>query len=157
MAWTRSVSALAARSFSPTSKDIALKGEQQARAVRDLWIVLASVIGFLALVRFTRWGLSLLFKPTPPSDASSTSEKVSPESVEPGRSGKSSWRHIPAAFAQAFRIVAFRVHIPVGPGSVASVSELTFILGYIGVMFAFLVMDCKSVRIYSLEMISHPP
>lgn len=133
-------SALAAR-FSPTKADIALKAKQDAMYVKDLWILLASVVALLTLVRTLRLALSWLPRRAPTTPA--PSEKTDLESVESGRTGKISWRRVPAAVASTFRVVAFRIGIPVGFGSVTSVAELLFILGYIASMLVFVLIDSE--------------
>ena len=130
------------RRFSPTEADLALKVEQQARYVKDLWILLSCVVAFLTLIRALRFILSF---------ASSIGHSVKPnsqkqadiETLRPGRSGRISLRRLPMAFVSAFRIVAFRFNIPVGPGSVASVAELVFILGYIASMLVLMLINSQ--------------
>lgn len=132
----------APRSFKPTAADRALKAQQQAKYVKQLWIFMASVLALLTLIRFIRLGLSLLFKPKPSNQSSSTPiEKLVEEPTVPGQTGKASWRKIPSATAAAFRIVAFRLNIPIGPRAYATVSELTFIFGYIIANFVWLFVD----------------
>ncbi|EKM59392.1 uncharacterized protein PHACADRAFT_169942 [Phanerochaete carnosa HHB-10118-sp] len=138
MAWFLGTSALAPR-FTPTEADLALKAEEQREYVKDLWIFLASVVAFLTIVRALRLVLSLVIRPR--SVASLLSEKSGAEVIQAGRNGKVSLRRLPAAFASAFRIVAFRLSLPIGPGSVASVAELTFIFGYIAVMLVILLIN----------------
>jgi len=77
--------------------------------------------------------------------------KTSLENIEPGRNGRASWRRLPDAIASAFRILAFRIHIPIGPGSVATVSELTFIFGYITVIFVLLLIKTHDLDSFWYE------
>ena len=129
--------------FSPTKADIALKAEQQAKSVKDLWIFLASVMALLTFIRVLRLLVSLVL---PHRYAKPVQvEKKDLETVDPGSNGKVSWRRLPAAFSSAFRVVAFRLNIPIGPGSVASVAELLFILGYIVTMLICLLIDSKTI------------
>ena len=139
-------SPLRPRGFEPTSADKALKRLQQSKAIKELWIIIASVIGFLLVVRVLRYAARLLFS-SRPSDVQAEmsgekSEKVSPEAVIPGRTGKASWRRVPLALASGFRIIAFRIQIPLGIGS-ASFAELSFIWAYVGAMFALTFVDSK--------------
>ncbi|THH02456.1 hypothetical protein EW026_g465 [Hermanssonia centrifuga] len=139
------------RSFDPTTADKALKAEQQAKYVRDLWILLASVVAFLAFIRATRYLFSLLFPPRLPTSEVASPEKTTSETVEPGHNGKASWRRIPAAFASAFRVAAFRLNVPIGPGSVASVAELLFIFGYIAAIFVLLLVNTEGLNDWFFE------
>jgi ferric-chelate reductase len=127
--------------FSPTKAQLALKAEQQAKYVKELWITIASVVAFLALIRVLR--LLISFIPLSGRPKPVASEKASFETAQPGQTGRISWRRLPTAFASTFRVVAFRLNIPVGPGSVASVAELTFILGYIAIMLVLLLINSK--------------
>lgn len=140
MAWSFGFTALRPR-FSPTKADLALKAEAQRKYVKDLWIFLACVVAFLTVIRVLRLVLSLVIHPRPAK--SQPSEKDSFETVQAGRNGRLSLRKLPAAFASAFRVVAFRLSIPVGPGSVASVAELLFIFGYIAVMLIMLLINSE--------------
>ena len=139
--------ALVAR-YTPTAADKALKKVQQQTYVRELWTFLASIIAFLALVRLLRWALSLAFPPRPvvnSTDASSDLEKKGSidEVSQETYSGRISWRRLPVALASTFRVVMFRLNIPIGPGSVATPVELLFIFGYITAMFVWLLIDSK--------------
>ncbi|KAI0347380.1 hypothetical protein BDW22DRAFT_1404940 [Trametopsis cervina] len=138
----------------PSAADRALKGVLQRKYVKDLWILLASVVAFLTLIRVTRLILSLVFPPKrletiePPS---SPSEKVDPEAVQPVRNGRASLRRLPAAFASVFRVIAFRLNIPIGPGSKATVAELTFIFGYIITMLTLLLINTEDLNKFFWE------
>ncbi|KAJ3554162.1 hypothetical protein NM688_g3250 [Phlebia brevispora] len=141
-------------SFEPTDADIALKAKQNAKYVRDLWILIACVIGFLTVVRALRWLLfSVIFpaRPVPSSEFTTQSEKTNGEAVQSGASGRVSWRRLPSAFTSAFRVVAFRLNIPIGPGSVASVTELLFIFGYMAAIFAWLFIDTEDLTTWFYE------
>lgn len=116
-----------------------MKAEQQAKYVKDVWILIASVVAFLTLIRTLRFVLSFI----PPTLKPISGEKSDIESVQSGRNGRISWRRLPAAFASVFRVVAFRLNIPVGPGSVSSVAELLFIFGYITTMLVLLLINSK--------------
>ena len=122
-----------------TANDRRLKAAQQKEYVRDLWIVLGSILAFLTVIRFLRLTYRLV-RPPAPALPHSQSAKAN-EGVEPGRNGRSSYRRITNALVSAFRIVAFRLHIPVGPRISARVSELTLIFGYIAVIFVLLFIN----------------
>ena len=139
MAQLLALPALASR-FSPTKADLALKAEQQARSVKNLWILIACVIAFLALIRTFRFIFSLVASN---HRVANPGEQSDVEFMGSRRNGKILWRRLPAASASAFRVVAFRLNIPVGPGSVASVAELIFILGYIVTMLTILLINSK--------------
>lgn len=131
---------LSSRGFKPTPADITYKNELQKQHVKDLWILIASVVAVLTVIRFVRFLLATFFSMGTPVPSSSGKESF-PEKAEPGRSGKISWRQIFPAFSSGFRIVAFRVSVPLGLGSTASVTELLFIFGYIATMFILLLID----------------
>lgn len=142
------ISALTRR-FSPTPADLALKAEEQRKYVKDLWIFLSCVVACLTAVRAARLLLAFAISPRPAR--SQSSEKVDPEMARTRNNGKISLRRLPAAFSSAFRVVAFRLNIPVGPGSVATVSELLFILGYIATMLVLLLIDTNDLDTWFYE------
>ncbi|EMD40636.1 hypothetical protein CERSUDRAFT_111219 [Gelatoporia subvermispora B] len=150
MAWSPSVTRFAPRAGEPTAAQKAEKAHQQAEYVRDLWLIIASIIVFLALIRVTRFLLARLFKLSP-SVKSDQSKKYSLETIDPNQTRRASWRRVPSAIASAFRIVAFRCSIPIGPGAVASIAELTFILGYIIVMFVLLFTNTDGLEDFYYE------
>lgn len=130
------------RRFSPTEADLALKAEQQARYVKDLWILLSCVVAILTLIRVLRSILSFSWS-TRHAEKPCSEKTTDVEAVQSGLNGRISLRRLPTALTSAFRIVAFRLNIPVGPGSVASVAELVFILGYIVVMLVLMLINSQ--------------
>ena len=134
-------SALSRRASS--AADRALKAQQQRKYVKELWFFLAAVIAILAVIRVLRFLFSLSFKPLRTERESQQEKRVSAETPWPGHHGRVFWRRFPGACATAFRTVAFRWTIPIGPSSVASVSELTFIIGYIVAIFIWLLVDSE--------------
>ncbi|GJE84448.1 ferric reductase family protein [Phanerochaete sordida] len=148
MTWFTRSFALAPR-FSPTAADLALKAEEQRKYVKDLWIFLASVVAFLTAVRAVRLALSLAIRPR--STTPQPSEKHDPEAAHARHNGRVSLRRLPMALASVFRVVAFRLNIPIGPGSVASVTELTFVLGYIATMLIILLINTNDLDTWFYE------
>ena len=139
------------RGFTPTPVDSALKRMQQSKAIKELWIIIASVIGFLVVVRILRYASMLIFFSRPSgSQAAATeekTEKASPEAISPGHTGRASWRRIPTALATGFRIVAFRVQVPLGIGS-ASFAELFFIWAYIATILSLTFVNSEPSDLY---------
>ncbi|KAI0265185.1 ferric reductase NAD binding domain-containing protein [Gloeopeniophorella convolvens] len=120
-----------------SAADRLLKNRLQRQYVKDFWICMGSVLAFLAAIRLAKVLLSVRHKRDRPSPTED--EKKTPlEVAEPSNTRRISWRRIPVAFATLFRIVAFRWTVPIGLKSVMSISELTFIAGYITTMFVFL-------------------
>lgn len=135
----------------PSAEDKALKADQQRTYVRDVWIVIASVVAFLVFIRATRFLLSLIFSPKPAGQSSSIhspSEKHDAEALQAQRNGQMSPRRLPAAFASTFRVIAFRLNIPIGPGSVATVAELLFILGYMATMLVLCFVNSECPHMF---------
>jgi ferric-chelate reductase len=130
------------RRFSPTPADIHLKAEQSAKYVKDFWLLLTCVIGLITVVRVAQVLRGALFPlkrpPTPAID-----EKPAVEQPQPGRTNALAWRRLPAAIVTSAKIVSFRWTVPIGPSSVASISELAFICGYIAAMFVLLLIDSE--------------
>ncbi|KAK7695500.1 hypothetical protein QCA50_000136 [Cerrena zonata] len=142
----------APRTFIPSASDRALKAQQQAEYVKELWIFLASIVALLTVIRFVRLGFSAVYRPRSSLQSRSTSnEKSTEEPAVPGQTGKLSWRRLPYAVATSFRIVAFRLNIRIGPRAYASVSELTFIFGYIIATFIWLFVDTQDLSSWFFE------
>jgi hypothetical protein len=127
---------------SPSRADIALKGIQQARVVKQLWIFLTAVIGLLTVINHSR-RLFVRFGRRHRSVHSQTSDEkdITIEDARPGATGKTSLRRLPAAAASAFRVVMFRKTIPLGPGGIISITETTFIVMYIVALLVWLFVD----------------
>lgn len=120
--------------------DRALRDALQIRHVRELWIFLGCVVGFLSIVNFTARLFNVVYRSTLSKDTSWSEKK----DVENGRSSKTvqySIRRLPSALATGFRILFFRWSVPIGPGSILFISELTFILVYIAAMLIWLLVD----------------
>ena len=132
-------------SAAPTRADIALKAIQHARVVRQLWFFLTAVIGFLAIINFSRRLLVILRgRQLPPTPSVSPEKDSANEDYRPGATGNASLRRVPAAVASAFRIVMFRRTISLGLGGDISVTETTFIVVYIVAHLIWLFVDSES-------------
>ena len=146
MAWFTFNTRAFARSYTPTAADKLLKQQQQRKYVKDLWIILASIVAFLTVIRTLRFIFSVAFPPRPAvvrADSTTDLEKKvsADKSSVPAQPDKISITRLPAAFASTFRIVAFRLNIPIGPGAVATVAELSFIFGYIALSFVLTMIN----------------
>ncbi|KAI0352818.1 hypothetical protein OH77DRAFT_738752 [Trametes cingulata] len=139
------------RTFEPTDEDKHIKAIQQKKAIKELWLLIAAIIALLFVVRVLRFAAVALFRRHRSEQPSKEqSEKTAPEVIIPGRSGRASWRRIPAAVASGFRIVAFRVQVPLGVG-VASCAELFFICAYIAVMLALTLTNTFDLQYWFFE------
>ncbi|KAI9056559.1 hypothetical protein FKP32DRAFT_1585671 [Trametes sanguinea] len=152
MSWPTRSLRFRPRGFEPTAADKALKAVQQKKAIKELWLLIAGIIAFLFVVRTLRLALRALarrHRPVAPSPENS--EKASPlEIVLPGRTGKASWRRIPAATASAFRVLAFRIQVPLPVGS-ATLTELFFICGYIATMLSLTLTNTFDLQYWFFE------
>lgn len=129
----------------PTPADRALKNRLQEQSVKELWMFIGAVIllfscinaGRYLFLRFYRTNMLHLVK-----------EKSDSEPLRSIPKAQMSFRRLPAVCLSVFRIVAFRLAIPIGPNSVMLVSELTFICGYIIVIFTCLLVNSKYSNYY---------
>ena len=119
----------------------------QLAHVKQLWIFLASVIALFTVLRVSRFILRFILV----SRSANRVELVVSEKEDLESTASTNMRPINspilrlcAAVATGFRIVAFRWSLPIGSGSVASISELTFIFIYIAAMFLWLFLDSMS-------------
>ncbi|KAI0650622.1 ferric reductase NAD binding domain-containing protein [Trametes meyenii] len=150
MTWQMHSLRLRSRDFEPTAADKALKAMQQKKAIKELWLLIAGIVAFLLVIRVLRLAVTFLFRRRPAPPSAEKDEKNAPEVVFPGRAGKASWRRVPAAVASGFRVVAFRVPIPLGVGA-ASIAELFFILGYIATMLALTFTNTLDLQFWFYE------
>ncbi|KIJ94089.1 hypothetical protein K443DRAFT_134858 [Laccaria amethystina LaAM-08-1] len=137
-------------STQPSGYDDRLAKKQiQFEHIKDLWIFLASLLAFLTVIRILRLLLRLFIlsrrvnyvEPLEPEkhDVESTTSTIKTRVNSP-------IYRLQSAIATTFRIVAFRWSIPIGPGSFASISELTFIFGYMAAMFLWLFLDTRNLK-----------
>ncbi|KIJ94087.1 hypothetical protein K443DRAFT_111033 [Laccaria amethystina LaAM-08-1] len=120
----------------------------QLAHVKQLWIFLASVIAFFTVLRVLRLILRIIVVSRPANRVElvvSEKEDLESTSSTTMRRINSPILRLYAAVATGFRIVAFRWSLPIGPGSVASISELTFIFVYIASMFLWLFLDTNNL------------
>lgn len=132
------------RDTAPSAADRTLKAYQQSLYVKELWLLLTAVIGLLTVINWSSRLLRYLLQTKRDlGDAGSSIEKTSPEALGQGRTGRISLRRVPDAVASMFKVVAFRTTVPIGTLSVMSVTELTFIVGYIVAILIWLWVDSK--------------
>lgn len=124
-----------------SSADRVLKAKLQEQSVKELWMFIGAVILLLSCIRAGRYLFSRVYRTTVISRL--VTAKSDPECLDSIPKVQMSFRRLPAACLSAFRIVAFRVSIPIGPSSVMLVSELTFICGYIIAIFTWLLVNSK--------------
>ena len=133
-----------ARASAPfTAADRAIRTQKDHEALRDIWLFLASALAFFTLVNIVRKVYAKI------SIGRSTVTEVSgrdPEKSETvaQRQPGSLFYRLYSTLATAFRIVVFRLPIPIGPNAFASVSELSFIFIYIAANLLWLFIDSKS-------------
>ncbi|KAH9899749.1 ferric reductase NAD binding domain-containing protein [Cubamyces lactineus] len=151
MSWPTLSPRIRPRGHEPTAADKAIKAAQQKKAIKELWLLIAGIIAFLLVVRLLRLALAALFYRRSVERPSEKSEKsTAGEGVLPGRTGKASWRRIPQAAASAFRVVAFRVQVPLGVGT-ATLTELFFICGYIATMLSLALTNSFNLETWFFE------
>lgn len=133
---------------SPPRADYALKAELQAEYVKQLWLLLSAIIGLLTIINWSRRLHRAVRSPKPQEHGLDTFiENGHPVGVVTFPSnkgnGRASLRRIPQAMSSVFRILAFRTTVPIGPSSVMSVLELTFIIGYVAALLTWLWINSE--------------
>ncbi|KAH9850710.1 ferric reductase NAD binding domain-containing protein [Lenzites betulinus] len=150
MSWSSNSLRFRPRDFEPTKADRTLKAIQQEKAIKELWLLITAIVALLFVVRILRFAWTVLFRRRAAQPSGGQSEKTSQETVIPGRAGKASWRRIPAAIVAGFRVVAFRIKVPLGVGA-ASLAELFFICGYIAVMLSLTLTNSSNLQHWFYE------
>ena len=136
-----------ARNDASTPDARVIRNALQLKRARESWYFVGAVIGFLALVRIVRF---LWLKASPPSsEEEEPTSPVSPgdekvlEQAAPRAKVQSLPVRLSSAVATAFRIVFFRISVPVLPGYLASISELSFTFIYFAVMIILLFTESE--------------
>ncbi|CAA7259897.1 unnamed protein product [Cyclocybe aegerita] len=132
------------RAITSTPADRVIRNRIQRERAKQLWYLLACVVALLTIIRFARYVWSRWDK-FPTVGQNPTKEKGDEEKDARRPVSSSTFQRAVAAFTTSFRITFFRLNVPIGPGSIASVSELTFILVYIAVMFVLLFVDTRDL------------
>lgn len=145
-----------ARAAPVTSADRLARNQIQLAHVMQLWIFLGTVLVFFTLVNAIRY-ISQKLTTLPEHSNFSTKEKNDEELDKTPRTIPSPFQRSLSALRTGFRIVFLRWSVPIGLGSFASVTELTFIFVYIAAMFVWLLVDSKFYVLYitSYRLILH--
>ncbi|KAF8589882.1 hypothetical protein K439DRAFT_1404572 [Ramaria rubella] len=113
---------------------------------RQIWIFLATLIGILALFRLRE--LLVFWRRKRRGDPSHLCQ-ISDQSIFHGKpvnqitSVKVSLNRVPPAITNAFRIIMYRINLPIGMGSVLNGAEVTVISGYIIAIFTWEFINCE--------------
>ncbi|KAJ2930191.1 hypothetical protein H1R20_g6887, partial [Candolleomyces eurysporus] len=136
-----------ARAATPfTAADRALRSKKDHDAVRDIWLLLASVLAFFTVVNVVRKVYAKFSIGRSAVTEVSGSDPEKSETVAQRQPG-SRLHRLCSALATAFRIVVFRLPVPIGPNAFASVSELTFIFVYIAANLLWLFIDTRRLNV----------
>lgn len=131
---------------SPTAADRAVRNAIQVAHVKQLWYFLACVLAFFTLVQVVRYAWSKLTPP--PQQRTPINEKEDKEKNITPQATYSAFHRTLTAFSTGFRIAFFRWTIPIGPGAITSMTELTFIFSYIAANFIWLLVDSKQIVLH---------
>ncbi|TFK76030.1 hypothetical protein BDN72DRAFT_362236 [Pluteus cervinus] len=134
----------ASASASATAQRL-LRSQIQERYAKQTWIFIGSVLAFLTVIRVIRlaWAkLSLSRSKREDRPEKSDIEKKAPSQVR----RPISLRHLPDAFAAAFRIVFFRLTPSIGSLYVTTVTESVFTFSYIAAMLIWLYVDTQDLQ-----------
>ncbi len=125
--------------------------QTHVQKVVQLWISLGCVLGFLTLVNL----LSVLHSYTRnrPSASSPRQASFDKEKFAPGSPSRF-WTRSVSLLATTFRVVAFRISIPIGFGAHLLLSETAFICVYIASLLICLLVDSISKHLYFANIYS---
>ena len=122
---------------SSLAADRLLRNQIQVAHVKQLWWILASVVAALTVIRVARYLWSRFI----PTCITSVDAPVDVEHTTAARRFTSVLYRIFASSITACRIILFRLHVPIGPNSSASISELGFIFFYISLNLSLLFVN----------------
>ncbi|KAG5648690.1 hypothetical protein DXG03_000036 [Asterophora parasitica] len=131
---------LAAIQVLATPAQRAYRSARQAQYAKELWYFIGCTIALLSFIRALRFFFSWL---APRAAAPEPKEKPDVEAGKSSSNVATSLSRVPLAIGTAFRIVAFRWTISFGSYNLASITEVTFILGYMTAIFVWLLVDSK--------------
>lgn len=127
---------------SSTPADRRIRDQKQQEKVVQLWIFIGCVLGFLTLINLFCTLQSYIRKRSPvayPSqEARDDKEKL------PSRTAPSFWMRSLAALATGYRILSFRLLVPISFGSHLLFSEIMFICLYLASLLIWLLVDSTS-------------
>lgn len=108
--------------------DRIIRARRTKQYPQQLWWLIASFIGLIAIVQFLSWTISKFSSRTPlqkkPGDA-----EVGESTPAPAR--HSSWRRLPTALINLYRVVAFRWSLNIGSSYTLTFAELFVTAAYI--------------------------
>ncbi|KDR83594.1 hypothetical protein GALMADRAFT_219415 [Galerina marginata CBS 339.88] len=134
---------------SPTAADRLIRNKVQIAHVQQLWYFLASVIAFFTIVHALRYSW---FKLAPlPEHRNLSAKEKGDEEKSSTRVATSASRRSLSALTTSFRIVFFRWSLPIGPGAISSIAELSFVFSYIAAMFVWLLVDTRDLASFMYQ------
>jgi ferric-chelate reductase len=123
-----------------------IKNERDVDYPKQTWYLLASFIGLLVIFHIGSTIVRWIRKRRILSAVQYVEErKEDSTNEEPARSSSNSGtslRRIPIALVNTFRIVAFRIPLRIGGGSVVNVAEIGVAAGYIIAIFIWEFINC---------------
>ncbi|GLB33682.1 putative FAD-binding domain containing protein [Lyophyllum shimeji] len=131
-----------------TAADRAYRDKRQAEYAKELWYLIACIIAFLLCIRALRFLYSRIATRRP---VANIKEKSDPEDGHSSSRTTISFSRLPLAVSTLFRIVAFRWTVAIGSHNLASLSEVTFILGYMIAVFSWLLVDTRDLQSYMYQ------
>ncbi|KAF8665715.1 hypothetical protein AX16_000165 [Volvariella volvacea WC 439] len=133
---------LDARATTPTAEDRYIRSRTQEKHARQTWFFIACVLAFFAVVRLSRLVYVRLFWRKPRIGQHEKRDEEKAAAVESRLGATASFSRLPNAIVAAFRILAFRLRIPY---ACVSISEFSFITGYIVAMLIWLLVDTRDL------------
>ncbi|KIJ37404.1 hypothetical protein M422DRAFT_50473 [Sphaerobolus stellatus SS14] len=149
-AFNKTIASMPTSNAKPVNHDKAIKLAIEARSVNEVWWFLAAVIGFAALLHWT----SVLFAWYRRRTISSIPIQIQSEkgeNLDNGHTERISLRRVPLAIRAGLRILLFRITIPIGKESIASVTELLLVAGYVCGLLTWEFVQTRNLETYFWE------
>ncbi|KAH9896468.1 iron reductase [Cubamyces lactineus] len=98
----------------------------------QLWWLIASFIGFIAIIHFGSWAAEKYSARQRPAQRPASTRRVS-------------WRRIPLALVNAYRVVAFRWTVKFGPWRTLTLAEVFITCAYIVALYTWAFVNTTSL------------
>ncbi|KAI0777446.1 iron reductase [Trametes elegans] len=130
------------------SSDRAIRVDHNKQYPRQVWWFLASFIFLVAFVQSISWGISRFSR----GRISSRKQADDTEGGRPSSTRRFSWRRLPLAVLNAYRVVAFRWTLEIGQSYTLNLAEVFVTCAYIVALFTWEFINTTTLEGHKLDI-----
>ncbi|KAH9896466.1 iron reductase [Cubamyces lactineus] len=141
-------SVAAAPHYPPVDPNRAIAADYNKQYPRQVWWLVASFIALVSLCQFANWVIAKL-------SAARASVQKQVEDTEAGESPavrRFSWRRIPLALVNAYRVIAFRCTLQIGQSYTLNLAEVFVTCAYIVAIFTWEFVNTTTLAGHRLDI-----